>query len=119
MRKNDSIWIFVEIGVACCYAATLLYKLVYPEPNDRLLGIVWMVLGMIALIAPLVHLYYRITATQIDKGTETYEKQGEVLKSEDREQTISKLNASVPTAVIQDAKHGDTYIVIANQNVNE
>lgn len=59
MKKNDSIWIFVEIGVACCLASTLLYKLVYPEPNDRLLGIIWMVLGMIALIAPLVHFVFQ------------------------------------------------------------
>ena len=76
-------------------------------------------LGMIALIAPLVHLYVKLTAPKIDNGTETYEKQCETLKSEDREQTISKLNSSVPTTVIQDAKHGDTYTVIANQNDNE
>lgn len=114
MKKNDSIWIFVEIGVACSYASTLLYKFIYPEPNDRFLGIIWMILGMIALIAPLVHLYFKLTASK----TTTVRNANEVLKSEDREQTISKLNASVPTTVIQDAKHGDT-IVIANQNVNE
>ncbi len=92
MKKNDSIWIFVEIGVACCYAATLLYKLVYPEPNDRLFGMMWMVLGMIALVTPLVHLYLKLTASKIEKMAEISEKQGD-----EREQTVLNTNTSVPT----------------------
>ncbi len=106
MKKNDSIWIFVEIGVACCYAATLLYKLVYPEPNDRLLGIIWMVLGMIALVAPLVHLYFKLTSTKTEKATEISEKQGD-----EREQTVLNTNTSVPTT--------STLDVPANENTDE
>lgn len=102
MRKNDSIWIFVEIGVACCYAATLLYKLVYPEPNDRLLGVIWMVLGMIALIAPLVHLYLKLTASKIEKMAEISEKQGD-----EREQTVLNTNTSVPTTSSLDVPDTD------------
>lgn len=97
MKKNDSIWIFVEIGMACCYATTLLYKLVYPEPNDRLLGIIWMTLGMIALIAPLVHLYFKLTASKMKKVTGISKKQGEVLKNDVREQSILNSSSSVPT----------------------
>lgn len=107
MRKNDSIWIFVEIGVACCYAATLLYKLVYPEPNDRLLGVIWMVLGMIALIAPLVHLYFKLTASKIEKMAEISEKQGSVLNNDEREQSILKPSLSVPTTSSLDVPNTD------------
>lgn len=102
MKKNDSLWLFIELGVACCYAATLLYKLVYPEPNDRLLGIIWMVLGMTALIAPLVHLYFKVTAGKSERMIDAPQKQDSAAKTEHSEKKELNTDKHVPATSFPD-----------------